>query len=233
MGELVFSVEGTPNISSPTAVTIPINGNTLPNLAVYFWNGDCQVKVGDQVYAEIKSVAVMGNFIYTTEGRAGYHITATTPDGRFSVRAFIYNNQPFANVNLQIRNNTGSTLEVASNEATFYAGGAVANSRNTMPVPSGKWGGNGNNTGANGNTWVDQTATNFASWGNEAVYYSNYPEHRIYAFTVADGNDEVFYLVDFMMMTTTTGGNANTTTCPNGECHTTKAFFKIDQIRAI
>ena len=101
-----------------------------------------------------------------------------------------------------------------------------------MPVKGGEWGGGGNDSGASGNSWVGQTSSNFPAWGNDDVYNDYYPEHRIYAFTVSDGNDKVFYKFSFMMMSTNPRAKVDATSCPDGTCNTTKAFFLIEQVTA-
>jgi hypothetical protein len=239
-GELVLGVTGTPNISSPAPVIIPVNGADANSIQIPFWNGNCNLTVGNLMDADIKTISVMGNFTYVNDvvgstGREGYEFKIVTPDGRFSIRAFLPSSgYSFSQVNLQLKSNMGD-VKVASVEGSWYAGGTVSNSRNLMPVKGGTWGGNSNNGRDNNNTWFEQQSGNFPAWGDYAVYYSSSPESRIYCFTVADGSDKVFYKFDFMMMTIdgSTSYQPNATTCPNGFCTGTKAFFAIQQIRAL
>jgi hypothetical protein len=236
-GELVFTVAGTPIVGSPQGTLVLINYAAM-GINIPFWNGSCFTTVGTRIEAEVRSNATMGNFTYTSQsesGRAGYEFVITTPDGRFSIRAFIPDGEEFAETNLQFRSNSGNVV-IASVESTSYQGGTTSNSRNQMPTIAGRWGGGGNNASAgNGTTFVQQSSSNFPSWGNEAVYFSNAPEYRVYSFTPISGSDKVFYKISFMMSIedpTPTTAVANSTTCPGGVCNKTKAFFMIEQIAA-
>lgn len=233
-GELTFSVKGIPSSASANAITIPLNGSNTGKIEIPFWKGECNAMIKSRTAADTKTIAEMGPFTYTTaakSGRDGYEFVAVTPDGRFAIRAFIPEGKAFASANLQLKSNIGD-VEIASVEGTWWSGGTYSNSRNTMPVKGGVWGGNANNVSNDRNTWVSQTEKNDPAWGNEEVYASSSPEHRMYAFTVADGADKVFYSFSFMMMTMDSGGHADDKNCPDGTCGTTKAYFKIDQITA-
>ncbi|MBB4807835.1 hypothetical protein HNP38_003151 [Chryseobacterium defluvii] len=229
--------------SSPNATGLLIynTGPALPS-GYYFWNGS-EWRVfntssgGNQSSANIESIAVMGPLTSTADnGRAGYAISITTPDGKFSVRCFIPTGSAFADVNLQIRNNSTSVVEIISNGHYLWSG-AGGYMQNQLRLPAGAWAGD---NAASSAALIDattgariQTASTNPYWADPGVYAGGMPEQRIYAWTTNDGNDKVFYKMYFMMGSSTPGNAGNTTNCPAGTCNTTKAFFTIDQIKAL
>jgi hypothetical protein len=232
-GEFIFKVTGTPVRSSPNKTIFKIGNTEIP-----FYTGTAQdAEVGAFAGAEVKTAAVMKPFTFTSateSGRDGYHVVATTPNGEFSVRIFIYQGNSFQNANLQIKSNVGQ-VEIASNEMYAYGGGSGAYGLNQLCVMP-EWCGSADNSGGNNNvscpnTFVQGTG-NFPSWGDNEVYAFSSPEQRIYSWTNKDVNDKVFYTFRFMMMTPSSGTGANTTSCPGGTCTGTKAFFLIEQITA-
>jgi hypothetical protein len=231
-GELIFKVTGTPTLSSPNPSTFVINQALVP-----FYTGTaCNAIVGSFAEAEVKTIAVMEPFTFTSQtesGRNGYQVVATTPNGNFSVRIFVPQGTAysFQQANLQIKSNTGE-VRIASNEMYAYGGGSGANARNNFPVAT-SWCGNADNgTNNEENTRTIQSSSNFPSWGDQAVYYTGRPESRIYSWTNKDQNDKVFYTFRFMMMAPSGSTTADATSCPGGTCTGTKAFFLIEQITA-
>ncbi len=230
-GYLYFSVEGTPTVSSPATTTFPIDNTIVP-----FFSGTCSITVGNSLATDLDSFAVLGPLVATTDnGRAGYATVITTRDGKFSVRCFIPSGGNFADVNLQIRNNSASTVDIISNGHYLWSG-AGGYMQNQLRLPANNWAGD---NGTSSSLLIDattgariQTATNFPSWGDPGVYASSLPEQRLYKWTSYDPNDKTFYSLEFMMGTNNPGGVANATTCPGGTCAGTKVFFKIDQITA-
>ncbi len=221
--------------------------NTGPTITpgYYFWNGtewrvfNTSSSTGitsNPGLASIESIAVMGPLVATTDnGRAGYAISITTPDGKFSVRCFIPTGTAFADVNLQIRNNTTSTVDIISN-GHYLWGGAGGYMQNQLRLPIAAWAGDNAvssaslidaTTGAN-----IQTASTNPYWGDPGVYAGGMPEQRIYSWTTNNGADKSFYKMYFMMGSSTPASVGNATNCPSGTCSTTKAFFTIDQITA-
>jgi len=224
-GELAFKVTGRPIQSSPVATTFEVNSDIIP-----FFNGNCTVKVGDQITADIKSVAVMAPLMYTDEGRNGYSTVITTPDGKYSIRCFVYTGGAFSNVNLQIRLN-GTTNEAIMSNETWMWDGLGGYQHNQLVLTAGKWCGSGASV-ATSQTATVQDLTNFVAWGDPEVYALGRPEQRFYSFTSYDLNDKVFYNVRFMMGSTSPTALANSTTCPDGTCGSTKVFFSVEQITA-
>ncbi|WP_370899666.1 hypothetical protein [Chryseobacterium gossypii] len=232
--------------SAPNATGLLIynTGPVLPS-GYYFWNGT-EWRVfnssssngggGNGPIANVENIAVMGPLTATTEnGRAGYALSITTPDGKFSVRTFIPTGTAFSQVNLQIRNNTTSPVEIISN-GHYLWGGAGGYQQNQLRLPAGAWAGD-NATSSSG--LIDattgariQTASTNPYWGDPETYAGGMPEQRIYSWTTNDGNDKTFYKLYYMMGSSTPGSAGNATTCPGGTCNTTKAFFTIDQITA-
>lgn len=226
-GYLYFKVEGTPTVSSPTTTTFPINSSVVP-----FWTGTCNITVGNSLATDLDSFAVLGPLVATNDnGRAGYATTITTRDGKFSVRCFIWSGGAFADVNLQIRNNTTGTVDVISN-GHYLWGGAGGYQQNQLRLPSATWAGDNAVSSPGLITATGQTSGNFPSWGDPGVYAGGMPEQRLYKWTSYDTNDKTFYSLEFMMGSNNPGGIANATTCPGGTCAGTKVFFKIDQITA-
>ncbi|MBB4807836.1 hypothetical protein HNP38_003152 [Chryseobacterium defluvii] len=232
--------------SNPNATGLLIY-NTGPALPAgyYFWNGT-EWRVFNTAssggggsngpIASIESIAVMGPLTSTSDnGRAGYAIAITTPDGKFSVRCFIPSGTAFADVNLQIRNNSASIVEIISNGHYLWSG-AGGYMQNQLRLPVSAWAGD-NATSSSG--LVDattgariQTASTNPYWADPGVYAGGMPEQRIYAWTTNSGSDKVFYKMYFMMGSSTPTDVGNATNCPAGTCGTTKAFFTIDQITA-
>ncbi|GHT59826.1 hypothetical protein AGMMS50239_07360 [Bacteroidia bacterium] len=229
-GEFIFKVTGTPALSSPNKTTFSIDNTMIP----FYTGAACNVEVGAHAGAEVKTVAVMEPFTYTStaeSGRNGYQVVATTPDGKFSVRVFIYSGNTFENANLQIKSNVGE-VRIASNEAATWAGGSGGYARNNFPVAT-SWCGNADNANnSDENVRTIQNAGNFPSWGDQAVYVSGRPEYRTYSWTNKDQNDKVFYTFRFMMMASSGSTTADNSSCSGGTCTDTKAFFLIEQITA-
>ncbi len=226
-GYLYFKVEGTPTVSSPVTTTFPIDSSIVP-----FFSGTCSITVGSSLATDLDSFAVLGPLVATTDnGRAGYATTITTRDGKYSVRCFVPSGTAFAAVNLQIRNNTASTVDIISNGHYLWSG-AGGYMQNQLRLPVNTWAGDNGNSGSGLIVATGQTAANFPSWGDPGVYASSMPEQRLYKWTSYDPDDKSFYSLEFMMGTNNPGGVANATTCPGGTCAGTKVFFKIDQITA-
>ena len=224
LGELVFNVSGRPTESSPVATTFTVNTALIP-----FFTGTCQIKVGDQINADVKSVAIMAPLTYTSDVRAGYQAIITSPDGKFSVRAFVPSGAAFSTTNLQLRANTSSSVTILSNTTNLRSAGTNGNSHNELILPGNQWCGNGGSLATAQNAIV-QNSSNNPSWGTASRFTSNMPESRYYAFTTNDGADKVFYHVRYMMGSMS--DTANAAACPDGTCSTTKIFIRIEQTTA-
>ncbi len=234
-GELTFIVSGTPASASPTTATFNVTAAGLAGVGIGLGTGssftNCDVVVGaSSSNADIKKVAVLGSLELTSDnGRQGYSIDIDSPDGKFSVRCFVPTGTAFASSNLQIRNNSSSTVDIIQNVHYVY-GGMGGSMANQVRLPANQWAGhNGNATGLV--TATGQTAGNFPSWGDPGVYAGGLPEQRIYAFTATDSSDKTFYNIRFMMGSSTPGSAANTTNCPAGSCSTTKVFITLEEIK--
>lgn len=231
--------------SAPNAAGLLIY-NTGPTITpgYYFWNGSewrvfntsSSESGSTQSLANVESIAVMGPLVATSDnGRAGYALSITTPDGRFSVRTFIPTNANFSQVNLQIRNNTTGVVEIISN-GHYLWGGAGGYQQNQLRLPVGAWAGD---NATSSSSLIDattgariQTASTNPYWGDPETYAGGMPEQRLYSWTTNDGTDKTFYKMYYMMGSSTPGNAGNATNCPSGTCSTTKAFFTIDQIKA-
>jgi hypothetical protein len=205
---------------------------------------DCNVTVGEIVSADIKSIAVMSPLIRVSNPpdnvRDGYQVKITTPDGKYSVRAYIWSDGTssggpgFNAMNLQIKNNLSVNDTIISNEIWLWSG-AGGSTHNALVLPPNQWAGQSDNaTSSSAGVWsaVTQTYKNYPSWGNEEVYAGYMPEHRIYTWMSQSKDSKVAYTLDFMAGSSTPSAHANTTTCPNGVCSSTKVYFIIQQVTA-
>ncbi len=236
-----MQLSATPNA---TGLLVYNTGPVLPS-GYYFWNGtewrvfntsSTDNNGGNTALASIENIAVMGPLVATTDnGRAGYALSITTPDGKFSVRTFIPSGTAFSQVNLQIRNNDTANVDIISN-GHYLWGGAGGYQQNQLRLPPGAWAGDNATSSA---SLIDattgariQTALTNPYWGDPETYAGGMPEQRIYSWTTNNGNDKVFYKLYYMMGSSSPASVGNATTCPSGTCSTTKAFFTIEQISA-
>lgn len=227
--------------SSPNATGLLIY-NTGPILApgYYFWNGTewkCFNTSNNGNTSHSENNSILGPLTATMDnGRMGYALSVTTPDGKFSVRTFIPSEGYFADVNLQIRNNSSSTVDIISNEHYLWSG-AGGYMQNQLRLPAGAWAGDNAFSSAG---LVDattgariQTASTNPYWGDAGTYAGGMPEQRLYSWTTSDGNDKTFYKLYYMMGSTSPSGVADANTCLQGTCSTTKVFLSIDQITTL
>lgn len=210
-GTFVYDVTGTPSASSPTGASFALTfGTANPQ--------SCTAIVGVASNAIIEEDATLGPLFATNDnGFPGYHRTITSPDGKFSVRVFIRDNEILANADLQIRSNTGAKT-IMWNGIFAWNGGNNALATNALNLPNGGvWYGN---TGDNGLS----SAT--AAWGDPDVYYGA-PEQREYLWTTTDIEDQTTYAIKFMLGAPSPSLSANATNAPR-----TKAYLRITQITA-
>lgn len=224
-GELVFSANGIPTVSSPTATNVIINQSLVPFITSA---EQCTATVGEQYSADIKEVAVMGPLVLNTEGGYNnYHQHLTTPDGRFSIRVRVPQGSAFGLADIEIKSNSGAK-NLMFNYHTEYTGGEIDGAGNNFVLTTGGvWYGNSGNGTANGTTSTGPTS----AWGDPDVYYIA-PEHRRYTWTTTDNTDKTMYEAVIMMGAPDDGIVANTTNCPNGACSSAKAYIIIKQVKA-
>lgn len=227
-GELVFSVNGTPTVSSPNTTTIPMQGTSGNNLIPFLKSTQsCNVEVGGQQEAEIKTKAITGPLTLNTEGGyTNYQLASTTPDGKFSIRIRVPQGASMGEADIEIRSNDGPKT-LMWNYHTEYQGGEYNGASNAFLLPnSGIWYGNG------GSGILDTATTGSTSaWGDPDVYYIA-PEHRRYTWYTTTNSEKVVYDVLLMMGAPNSSLIANATNCPGGSCNTTKAYIKIEQVKA-
>jgi hypothetical protein len=222
-GELVFSVSGIPTVSSPIATNIPINTALVPFLTSA---QTCTATIGDTEGADIKVAATMGPLFATTDPSAGFHRYITSPDGKFSVRVVINSGGYFANADLQVRSNIGAPTIMWNANVQYAGGGYMLFANNSITFPSqGVWYGNGGGAGNILGSLIDN------AWGDPDVYYVS-PEWRRYSWTNTDPADKTMYILTFMMGAPTPNDVANAVNCPSGTCTKTKAFLRLEQIKA-
>lgn len=226
-GELVFSVSGTPTVSSPIATTVPITSSLVPFLDSSM---TCSATVGEIENADIATAATMGPlFLNVGEKLGGYdvfHRYVTSPDGKYSVRVKIEKGSNFSGADINIRSNVG-TPTIMWNFNTQYVNGNMVygNNATAFPAPNVWYG----NDGASGTTFTGNTWG--MAWADPDVYY-NSPEYRRYTWTSTDVNDRTLYIFTFMLGAPTPNVAASDTTCPGGLCKDTKAYLRIEQIKA-
>lgn len=232
-GELVFSVTGTPTVSSPTATAVPIEGSTGNNIAPFVTNAlKCTASVGASSDAVIATRAVIGPLVLNNEGGYdNYHLVGTTPDGKFSVRIKVESAYAFAYADVQIRSNSGSKT-IIWNYDTEYLGNDMNGAMNALTLTSGGvWYGSYDASTTASTLTGNATSGSFSAWGDPDIYYYA-PERRRYTWTTDDTTDKVMYEAILMLGAPNSAIVANATNCPNGVCTQTKAYIKIEQVNA-
>jgi len=242
-GEFVFSVTGTPTLSSPAATSIPIQGSAGNNLIPFLTPAlNCTATVGNNTStaADIKVAAVMDYMKFVTDPDTnvkGFVVEAKTPDGLYTVRVFmrhslqtsaatISNNTTSTSStsenNVQLRNNSTITKTIMWNYTTFW-------SNSTSQVPFTDAGGGlrvppAQPGGGQGNTWSTMSASNAGAWGNPGIYNAsnNGPEYRYYSWIDNTGSSKVAYIATIM-------SGKSPFTSPT-EPTTQKVFIRIEQI---
>ncbi|WP_288435616.1 hypothetical protein [uncultured Chryseobacterium sp.] len=220
-GELVFSVSGTPTTAND--MTLPITSTTVPFLTAA---QNCTATVGNTSRADIASVAVMGYPTLTTDsnGKQAYTFPLATPDGKYSIRVLFDTTSGTtpANPNVQLYNNTGSTVNLYWNYNTEY-GGYIGSAVTTNNITSGVWGGMADSSA----TWYPQGtgAMGNAYWGNIGIIdgAGGGPEHRRYTWIDSNSSSKTAYTATIMAGAPTSG---------NAQPNLTKIFIKIEQVKA-
>ncbi|MBF0577156.1 hypothetical protein [Dysgonomonas sp. GY617] len=228
-GYLTYNITGTPDASSPIGATFPI---TFPGPGGTILS--CDVTVGEQINADISSIAVMEYMVFGTDpnGTKGFYVMINTPDGKYSLRAFLLHSNPSAGTatnntrqvqytDIQIRNNSSSPTTIMWNMLGSYGGGTIHGSGNTLTAPSLEWG------GGSANTWATQGPTNTrVNWANEGIYQAsnNGPEFRYYSWIDTSTSTKTAYILSVMA-----GSPAGQNTSNASQM---KVYLKIDQITA-
>lgn len=196
-GEFVFSVTGTPTVSSPIETSIPVQGSAGNNLIPFLSPAmNCTATVGNSTStaADVKVAAVMDYMKFVTDpdtGVKGFVVEAKTPDGLYTVRVFMRHSvqngtatatnntnktTSLTENNVQLRNNSAIAKTIMWNFTTFW--GTQAGNTSQVPygdtgavsVPAGKPG------GAKGNSWTTMAsgtaAANAGAWGDPGIYNS-------------------------------------------------------------
>lgn len=215
VGELVFLVEGTPEINSPEPLIIPINGTATNKIEIPFWNGECSTIVGDQITAEIKTIAVIDYMKFITDpdtGTKGFSVQCKTPDGLYTIRAFFKHSiqtdlatatnnteriTSSSNNNVQIRNNSDEEKTLMWNYTTFYGRNSRGASGGNLKAVVKKFGGAHEDAG---NAWVSNAPAAYAPWGNPGIYNADDggPEYRIYSWIDTSPTTKVAYIATIM-----------------------------------
>ncbi|SDJ09478.1 hypothetical protein [Chryseobacterium jejuense] len=220
-GELVFSVSGTPTTGNDMALAM--NSTTVPFLTS---GQNCTATVGNTSRADISSVAVMGYPTLTTDsnGKQAYTFPLATSDGKYSIRVIFdtTSGTTLANPNVQLYNNTGSTVNLYWNYNTEY-GGYIGSAVTTTNITSGVWGGMADSS----TTWYPQGTGALGSsyWGNIGIIdgAGGGPEHRRYTWIDSDPSSKTAYTATIMAGAPTSG---------NAQPNLTKIFIKIEQVKA-
>ncbi len=210
----------------------PVNLNLQPFFSANpVFDTACKViSVGYELKAEVLRTATIDNLRWTDEdGVEGYSCQLTSADGRFSVRAFILSNDEYDSysstvgsdgaygINLQIRNNTNSTITIGG-QYTYFWNGVGSVGQSFLNLKSGVWSGDNALDGQypatenpNNHIWYapyvcPPGSTGYAAdpenpvsiesnrecglsihWGNDGVYAAAAPERRIYSWSINDG----------------------------------------------
>ncbi|MCY1660187.1 hypothetical protein [Chryseobacterium sp. SL1] len=161
-GSLTFTVAGTPNVTSPTTIPVPINPTTVPFLTS---SQSCTANVGG---SGTNAPGSSGSFI-----SKGFNITSTSPsDTKFCLGDLCirYNGNNIANDYLQVSHQTAPIFYTAwshwgttGNSGTEYQSGTLST--------VGTWG-NLYNFGGNANTEGSHTVLSVVNKTNgEATQY--------------------------------------------------------------
>lgn len=237
-GMLTFTLSGTPTLAqqAPTGIKFDLTPFLTANSSI---TGCSQVVVGDVLSASIQSNAVMGYLMMTTDSNdkrldgvvtKGYTLQANSPDGKYSIRVRVPDNQTtivLGNqfINVQLRNNQSTAQNIIWNYSTVYSGGLVSGA-NTLTVPSQVWGGNNADTGgiwANGSSG----ATDFGGyWGNVGIYDGTGPEYRRYTWIPIGAGNKVCYEANVMAALDTT--TPSTAVAPTN----LKVYIRFQQVTA-
>ncbi|KAB1231399.1 hypothetical protein [Chryseobacterium viscerum] len=219
-GELVFSVSGTPTTGND--MTLPLTSAAVPFLT---GGQNCTATVGNTSRADISSLAVMGYPTLTTDpnGKQAYTLPLATSDGKYSIRVIFdtTSGTTAASPNVQLYNNTGSTVNLYWNYNTEY-GGYIGAAVTTNNITSGVWGGMLDNS----TTWYPQGtgAMGNAYWGNLGIIDgSSGPEHRRYTWIDSNPSSKTAYTATIMVGAPTTG---------SAQPNLSKIFIKIEQVKA-
>lgn len=220
-GELVFSVTGTPTTAND--MSIPMNSTTVPFLTAA---QNCTATVGNTSRADISSLAVMGYPTLTTDsnGKQAYTLPLATPDGKYSIRVIFdtTSGTTTAVPNVQLFNNTGSTVNLYWNYNTEY-GGYIGSAVTTNNITSGVWGGMADSS----TTWVPQSTgpIGTAYWGNIGIIdgAGGGPEHRRYTWIDSNPSSKTAYTATIMVGAPTSG---------SAQPNLSKIYIKIEQVKA-
>lgn len=243
-GVLNFALSGTPTVSqqAPNGITFDLTDFLDANTGI---TGCDEVVVGNVLTASVETTAVMGFLMETTDdnGAVGYGLQCNSPDGKFSVRVWIpkltiYNTitaQNGAVPNVQLKNNSESTVKVIWNDITFYSNGtAVPISANgVMNVPSKVWGGNNNVGGATPTQWVNSSATSNAGYFGQVGIYDgsgNGPEYRRYTWIPIGNNEKTSYEIHVMAAIDNPAGTLLSNY--SGTPTQVKVYIKFEQVTA-
>jgi hypothetical protein len=161
-GFLAFYISGMPISAqnTPTGIEFDLTPFYQANPSIMA-SGCTTVKVGVEIKSDIQSVALIDNMKYTEESNSkGYAVQLTTPDGIFSVRAYIVSHDADVSsatfgtdnaygINLQIRNNTSGNLIIAGEFDYEYHGGHGGSGVNALLLQPGKWSGDNSQNNEN------------------------------------------------------------------------------------
>lgn len=235
-GVLNVALSGTPTTDqqAPNGITF----NLLDFLTVNSGITGCDnVTVGNVLNTSVQNAAVMGFLMPMKDpnGAQGYGLQYNSPDSKFSVRVWVpklatYNTITVGNgavPNVQLRNNTNSTVKIIWNDITFYGG--TLNVNGVMNVPKQQWGGNNNVGGSGANQWVQSSSTsNSGYWGQMGIYdgAGGGPEYRRYTWIPIGNNEKTSY--EIHVMAAIDNPSSNTSGTPTQ----VKAYIKFEQVTA-
>jgi len=213
-GVLSFLLTGTPTIDqqAPNGIQFNLADFTAANPGIM---GSCgTIQVGNILNASIQASAVMGYLTMVTDstgndsGTKGYVMQCNSPDGKFSIRVRVPDNQTTIArgnqwINIQVRNNMSDTVRVIWNYQTTWSGGNVQTA-NVLNIPPQVWGGNNSSSGPNWYNATDGTIYNGGYWGNIGIYDGNGPEYRRYTWIPMGPDNKVAYEARVMAALDTT-----------------------------
>lgn len=246
-GVLNFELSGTPTAAqqAPNGIKFDLTDFLAVNQGL---TGCDEVVVGNTLSASIDETAVMGYLMEMTdeEGAEGFGLQCNSPDGQFSVRVWIPKTAAYTNTtniismngavpNIQVRNNTNSTIRIIYNEITFYAVDANPLGTNgIIDVPSKTWGGDNYIGGSNYSRWMANSTTGVDGYFGQIGIYDgdgNGPEYRRYTWIPIGNNQKTSY--EIRVMAAIDNISNPTATTPSGTPTQIKAYIKFEQVTAM
>ncbi|MDR1500793.1 MAG: hypothetical protein LBI58_07430 [Tannerellaceae bacterium] len=213
MGYLVYDVKGVPAADSPSGATFKLS----------FGGKSCQVTLGTDEIATVTALSSVGPLLITADNNVtGYQRALTTPDGKFSVRAFVASEGArLDKICFQIRNNTSEGVTIMWNGDLLKLRDNIRGSAGNglkLSTPAlwyGNSGGNSTSVISNKNASLGET-------------FEQNSEQRSYIWTTTDVKSRTIY--NLTVMLARANGTDNAVNWTNAG--KVKVFMRVEQVRS-